>query len=948
MKPTRPRGLHLLFLFTLTLIAVPAERSQAGSYELRACLPQAPLYFDGRYVQYKARRVDVVQTCDSQPAGKVGIYQTRKGTPFESGEGAAYYWQAPAESWFIASRAQAKLKNANGIAAQLFAYNGGGGYLSLDDGTKHDGEERELHVDFSTTPRKQVIVRLACYTNPPCSNKSIDVKAFFELRDISLRLRDTTSPTVTGTGDLFERPAPESIYRGRVNYSYTASDSGGGLRQAYAEINGSVLELATFECAGHRGDYSDRTRPCTDRQSHSGSFDTAAPPFTEGANRIRICARDYATSGAANVGCTGLRQITVDNHAPSAPVGLKVVGGEDWRHQNGFDVQWQLPSGQTTPIVAAHYRLEDPLTGIILVSEKKTVNTDGLQDLNLPRPGIYRLRVWLRDAAGNQGAAATALLRFDDGRPLGGEPLGAEEWLGAADFPYRHRLSPLEAGGPSGVAGFAFTLSREQADEPCPSGVCDRSEVTPAEPGGPHYVEIDRLGEGLHWLTSAAVSGAMLRAEQAGKVPLRVDLGDPTTRIEGVPTSWSRSPVEVTAYATDSLSGMEAEVGSGRQYPITVIEDEGGDSWQRIGSSVTATLREEGVYRLRYWARDRAGNANDGRRLANGHRHDPPGQATVRIDWTPPEVEFLEPDNRDPELIRARATDRLSGIKQAYIGYRPAGSAGDFHPLPTNRAPGMLSARLPSDALPDGRYEFEAIAFDQANNRASTSRRRDGRRMVLTLPVKPRSQISAQLLRRRPGRGSGDKRPLIAGFLLDHQGAPLPGANIEIVEDFDPGSRERQRLTRLRTDANGHFRAQLGPGPSRRVRARFRGNHWLARSESPPIRVLSRARIAMRLTPQVVSNGRAVRMSGRIWGRGARLPDGGKLVAIQFLDPSRRRWRPVELLRTDRRGRYTFRYRFRTITSPQRFLFRAVAPAEAGWPYRAAASSGNAVVVYPR
>jgi len=89
-------------------------------------------------------------------------------------------------------------------------------------------------------------------------------------------------------------------------------------------------------------------------------------------------------------------------------------------------------------------------------------------------------------------------------------------------------------------------------------------------------------------------------------------------------------------------------------------------------------------------------------------------------------------------------------------------------------------------------------------------------------------------------------------------------------------------------------------------------------------------------------------MRGRVLTRGARVPASGKLVALQYLDPARGQWRPVEVLRTNRRGRFAYEYRFRTIAYAQRIVFRAVALPEAGWPYRPARSVTRTVVVYPR
>lgn len=89
-------------------------------------------------------------------------------------------------------------------------------------------------------------------------------------------------------------------------------------------------------------------------------------------------------------------------------------------------------------------------------------------------------------------------------------------------------------------------------------------------------------------------------------------------------------------------------------------------------------------------------------------------------------------------------------------------------------------------------------------------------------------------------------------------------------------------------------------------------------------------------------------MRGKVEGRGAIQPAGGKLVAIQYYDPGRSRWRPVEVIRAGPKGRFRYSYRFRTIAFAQRILFRATSLPEAGWPYRPSTSVPRSVIVYPK
>lgn len=102
--------------------------------------------------------------------------------------------------------------------------------------------------------------------------------------------------------------------------------------------------------------------------------------------------------------------------------------------------------------------------------------------------------------------------------------------------------------------------------------------------------------------------------------------------------------------------------------------------------------------------------------------------------------------------------------------------------------------------------------------------------------------------------------------------------------------------------------------------------------------VFARLRIVFHASPRALRTGESVRLGGRVRARGTRLPRRGKLVAIQYFEAATHRWRPVLLTRTDRRGRFHARYRFRYASGPARIRLRAAALAEERWPYATRAS----------
>ena len=105
---------------------------------------------------------------------------------------------------------------------------------------------------------------------------------------------------------------------------------------------------------------------------------------------------------------------------------------------------------------------------------------------------------------------------------------------------------------------------------------------------------------------------------------------------------------------------------------------------------------------------------------------------TIYVDNSPPGLAFANrQDAGDPELIRVRVTEPDSGLDTAGISYRPVGSTV-WTPLGVETVAGELRARVDSDAVPSGDYEFRADAVDVAGNGAETTRARSSPATVST------------------------------------------------------------------------------------------------------------------------------------------------------------------------------------------------------------------------
>jgi hypothetical protein len=623
------------------------------------------------------------------------------------------------------------------------------------------------------------------------------------------------------------------------------------------------------------------------------------------------------------------------------PVNLRVDGGEDnWHAERLFALRWTNPPG---PIVAAHYRLLDPEGQVLIGDTRLPWAAISVEHVSVsPAPGAYTAEVWLEEDSGSSGAPVSAKLRFDDSRPGKVEPLPQPGWIGRASFPYAIHLSHPSGPQPlSGIRGYAISADARASGAPCAGATCSEAETDLRDGVGGDSIFVGELPGGTNYVHAVAVSGAGVPSSPAGTAALHVDKQDPQTTIGGLPDGWSRAPVMLTVHASDSESGMVVDGPAG---PFTAIRVDGGAPAVAAGASVTATVIASGVHTVDYYARDVAGNVNDGG-FSNGLPNHPPARTIVRIDREPPTLAFAGAQSPlDPERIEVRAADPRSGLdlSRGSIALRRTGSAERFAKLPTELSAGLLRARWDSSAYPPGEYEFQATAFDRAGNSATTSTRVDGTAMRLRGPLKSPVRLVIDTRRRvaRYGRGTWFR-----GHLLGGRHTPLAGMTVRVIERFSSGSASPERLSTVRTDPNGKFGLRLAAGPSRQVIAEVAPTATTGGASSDPLAVTVHTRLVLRASSDRARiGGNPVIFHGKVGIAGASAPADGKVVQLQFR-LSGLPWSEFRTVRTDRQGRFRYAYRFADDDSRGvRFQFRAYAPAQAGWPFEPAGSPPVAVL----
>jgi len=454
---------------------------------------------------------------------------------------------------------------------------------------------------------------------------------------------------------------------------------------------------------------------------------------------------------------------------------------------------------------------------------------------------------------------------------------------------------------------------------------------------GSHQIDTTKLSDGPHLLrhcsidfagnTGCAADRILHTDNTAPDAPrgLVLEGGEGWHRSNGFNLGWANPAQGVAAPIVASLYRVSGEgFDSG---PIGT-----GDSGLS-GAIRGALVPRAGQYRLSVWLMDAAGNAIESNSVA----------ATIRFDNVAPSAYLVDPDPDQPELIRAAASDQHSGVAGGRISVRRPGD--EWIDLPTEKSGSPasgLSAHFPSDDLEPGIYSVRAAVADAAGNLTVTTLRGNGSPMELRAPIKTETRLSARLhggsrqglALRVPYRG----KSFVKGRLTAADGQGLAGQTVEVIQSPVGGARASAVTRRIETGTGGWFRLAVPAGPSREISVRFGGTDRYSAVSVGPLELKVRGLLTLAVSPRRLSNGGRVRFHGRVGSRGVRMPRRGSMVAVQYLEKSTGRWRPVLVTRTDARGRFSASYRFRYVTETARIRLRARLLPPPGFAYDGATS----------
>jgi hypothetical protein len=616
-------------LAAVALLSPGSDDAHAGTYLVHACGPLSAGAFRPTTGHVSGVGASQQSHCpwDLSPSAGAGLWT---GLSYKSylrpGDSFGYLLDAPPTTSIVALQGHYAwtpgVRDVPGEETTRAVWDDVSGSRLTTLGTSSEWEAFSAS-GFSTG---RVGVGFRCYLSSTCkpaaqlSGPTYAVDAWIGFLDLTATLHDDTAPTISVT-----QPPPSAwVGSGSVAVTFNAND-GVGVRALQAYLDGHTIMQQRRDCYEPSTNLS--TTPCS-TAGPSGSFTIDISSLADGRHTLALSATDPA-SNAATVDLP----LLVDRQAPAAPRGISLSGGDAWRSQNRFGAAWADPPAEgEAPIAEADYELCPQSNDAYDESgchqgQLAGINSSSVDDFAVPGDGEWRLRLWLKDLAGNADsdrAATVEHLRLDSVAPV-----VAFEPFDAAD-PTRVNLAASDA--TSGIAS-AEIEARRQGE-----AVWRSLAVTPRGTDYVAYLDDASLPDGRYDLRARVTDAAgnertttLLGSGQPLQVELPVRVG--TTLAVGHPARVRASKGKKPHYRTVLVSDPAADYGapvsleghlsdsSGNPLanaPVNVLEQVHlpGMEWRLIASLYTDRLG-------RFVLRAQAGPA---RHL----RFDYPGTATSR------------------------------------------------------------------------------------------------------------------------------------------------------------------------------------------------------------------------------------------------------------------------------------------------------------------------------
>lgn len=430
--------------FSVPMI-VPVQRADAASYDVHACDASAASAANNSFAAYADGGLTAYSDC---PAGQGmtvrNVWDNGQTSAFQ---GATLIFDAPPGTFVDSISFEAGVqRHSCTYATAIVAGNadlGGRIAWGLPANQQCDSWQTPGTTAFLPSRWENVLIgatRVRLDTRCGAASCPRDGVAALRLRNVVVHVTDNTAPQVINPrGSLWTTAGWLS---GVQAVGFDASD-GAGIREASVQIDGREVARSTNGC-----DYTLRA-PCPmasmDQPLATAGFGS------DGLHTLTLLATDAAGNPSSIA-----RTIKIDNSPPDAPTGIALAGGDSWRQANSFDLTWTNPAfGTGAPVAGAAWDLCPADGGPCLRGAHDGANISSMSGLAVPGPGAWTMKLWLRDAAGNQDprlAGPPVTLRYDETSPeVSLLPL-------SADDPTLIRATAADQG--SGLAGGQIEIRR--------------------------------------------------------------------------------------------------------------------------------------------------------------------------------------------------------------------------------------------------------------------------------------------------------------------------------------------------------------------------------------------------------------------------------------------------------------------------------------------------------
>ncbi|MBE2316690.1 hypothetical protein DVA67_011950 [Solirubrobacter sp. CPCC 204708] len=269
-------------------------------------------------------------------------------------------------------------------------------------------------TDYPAFNSGALVVGVRCVAPGGCSGAGLYSQAV--LNSSTITLSDGSAPSLSVAGGSLVSGGWKS---GKQTLTVNAADNI-GIREVRALVDGVRVSSVVRAC-----DFSQKV-PCSNGQT---TLELGLGGLADGAHTIGVEAID-ASGNLNTIAAAGT--FYVDNTAPAEPLEPQVRGGAGWRAQDEVSVSWRNPPQNAAPVAGVGYRLcpqpaadADATTTAAAQARCRSGARWGnslteIKDLELPGPGLWRLQLWLIDAAGNQHSATAVELYglgYDDAPP---------------------------------------------------------------------------------------------------------------------------------------------------------------------------------------------------------------------------------------------------------------------------------------------------------------------------------------------------------------------------------------------------------------------------------------------------------------------------------------------------------------------------------------------------